>query len=65
MKKKVFEMHPELLNMGKGEEAYKALEEGLVEAWDALDPSLFKKLGESMPDRVEALYDAKGWHTKY
>jgi len=65
LKKKVLENHPELLNLGQGQDAYKALEEALIEAWAELDLSLFQKLGESMLNRVKAVYEAQGWHTKY
>ena len=65
LKKMVLQLHPELEGMGKGEEAIRALEEALVEAWDALPTSLFKQCVDSMPYQVKAVVKAKGWHTKY
>ena len=65
LKKKVLEMHPELEEMGTGENAIEALETALIEAWDALPDSLFESLLESMEKRRDAVIAAKGWHTKY
>jgi len=65
LKKKVLELHPELNNMGKGEDAIEALEQALIEAWEAIPSSLFEQLADSMPNRVAAVIKAKGWHTKY
>ena len=65
LKQYVLEHYPELSDMGSGEEAVKALARALVEAWNTLPNKLFKSLIDSMPDRVQALYKAKGWHTKY
>ena len=60
LKKGVLDKHPELNDMGKGQEAYSALGDALIEAWDDLDLDLFKSLGESVPKRVQAVIDAKG-----
>ena len=65
LKKYVLDHYPELLSMGAGEDAIAALGRALVEAWNALPDTLFTALINSMPDRVDALYKAKGWHTKY
>ena len=58
-------MYSELHDMGKKEEANKALENALVEAWEALSNSLFEQVADSMPCRVSAVIKEKGWHTKY
>ena len=65
LKKLVLNTHPELEGMGKGEEAIQALEQALIEAWNALPDSLFEQVADSMPYRVAAVVKAKGWHTKY
>ena len=66
LKKKVLELHPELeLMSGTSEKDLEALENALIEAWEALPDSLFESLVKSMPRRVKACYKAKGWHTKY
>jgi hypothetical protein len=65
LKKMVQILHPELLGMGTGEEAKKALEQALIKAWDAIPDQIFQSVIESMPKRVKALIEAEGWHTKY
>ena len=65
LKAKVLELHPELKNLGSGEEAKKALEDALIEAWDAVDERIIKSCLESMCRRRDAVIAAKGWHTKY
>jgi hypothetical protein len=65
LKKKVLQMHPELVGSGKSEEAIEALGKALIEAWDALPDSLFLSCLESMEKRRDAVLAAKGWHTKY
>ena len=37
----------------------------LPEIWDEIPSSHFEKLVQSMPDRVAAVIDAKGWYTRY
>ena len=62
----VNEMFPELLtDKSKSEHARQRLESCLQAAWDCLPQSLFDNLYQSMPDRIEAVIQAKGWHTKY
>jgi len=51
--------------MGASEDAAIALAKALMEAWNSLLDSLFHALIDSMPRRVKALYDVKGWYTKY
>lgn len=65
LKKKLEELHPELRGMGKGVEALEALQKGLLEAWDAIDESIFEGCWKSMISRCQAVIDAKGWYTKY
>ena len=65
LKKKVIELYPKLLDIGKGEDAKRALERALIKAQEALPDSLFKACLDSMPRRVEAVIKAEGWHIKY
>ncbi|KAG1795811.1 uncharacterized protein HD556DRAFT_1219161, partial [Suillus plorans] len=39
--------------------------EALVEEWGRVEEKYITKLYESMPERIKALLDAKGGHTKY
>ena len=65
LKKLVLERYPELENIGKGEEALQALQNALIEAWDALPGRLFEQVADSMLYPVAAVVKAKGWYTKY
>ena len=66
IKELVIEMYPEVIkNTSETKEARTEPEQALQSAWDALPDSLFESLIESMPRRIQALLDAKGWHTKY
>lgn len=60
------EMFPEVAaDKSESEYSRQRLESCLQSAFDTLDKSLFDKLYESMPRRIEACIAAKGWHTKY
>jgi hypothetical protein len=65
LKNHVLKLYPELTNMGTGEEDIQALERALVEAWKAIPSEIFQACIDSMPERVAAVIEAKGWHTKY
>ena len=66
LKELVTKMYPKVMkNNSESDEARTELEEALQSAWNALPDSLFEGLVESMPRRIQALLDAKGWHTKY
>jgi transposase len=65
LKNKVLELHPELELMGGGEEVKEALENALIEAWEAIDVSIIETCLNSMCRRRDAVLKAKGWHTKY
>ena len=41
------------------------LAEWLPKAWDRLDNVSLKKLARSMRDRWQAVYEAKGYQTRY
>ena len=66
LKEKVIEMFPDLQNSYRAREVtIKAIKEALKEAQDTLPDLLFDSLLESMPARIQACIDTKGWHTKY
>lgn len=65
LKEQVLLQHPELSDMGDTNEAFQALGDALIEAWEALPNNLFESLGESMQNRVKAVITSRGWHTKY
>jgi hypothetical protein len=50
---------------GKSEEDLERLGSAIQACWDMIPKEFFDTLYQSMPRRVEACYQAKGWHTKY
>jgi hypothetical protein len=66
LEQKVCEMFPDIWNYKSDEVAkLRVMEVALRMAWDALPDSLFESLVDSMPCRIKACIEAKGWHTKY
>jgi len=66
LKKRVFEMFPEIAkDRSESEHSRQLLESALQAAWDTIDKASFDCLYKSMPDRIEACIKAGGWHTKY
>jgi hypothetical protein len=66
LKALALKMFPDIMDgSGDSEEQIQKIEECLQVAWKALPDSLFDSLIESMPRRVAACIEAKGWHTKY
>jgi transposase len=66
LKEWVYDHYPELLNMtGIGDNFKIAMVDALKEAWNAIEEDFLDKLVRSMKRRVQAVYDAEGWYTKY
>jgi hypothetical protein len=51
--------------MGDSEQAIEALENALVDAWEAIDTKIIEACMKSMCRRRDVVLKAKGWHTKY
>lgn len=58
-------LHPELSDMPKNNQSLQRLCEAAVEVWEQFEVELLDQLVESMPRRIEAIVNAKGWYTKY
>ena len=66
LKQKLHKQYPDIANTPGGPDAVRArLVEVLPKVWDTLPEQLFDNLYRSMPDRVAAVIDAKGWYTRY
>ena len=62
----VYKHHPELRRMTAGDEkVMNAIIDAVIEAWEALDEEFLWSLIKSMPQRVQAVIQAKGGYTKY
>lgn len=47
-------------------DAYKTFDDfkaAILERWEQLEIPMIRKLIDTMPRRVQAVIDAKGWHT--
>jgi len=49
----------------KNEDSLEELIKSAKEVWDSLEQLLINDLIDSMPRRVVAVIEAKGWYTKY
>jgi len=58
--------YPDLINYPGGPNKVKAkLAEVLSLCWEKIPPKQFEALWRSMPSRIQALIDVKGWYTCY
>jgi transposase len=65
LKLKLFELHPELVDMGQSEGDWDFFKACMCEAWDALDQRKIDSLISSVPRRIAAVKRAKGYYTRY
>jgi len=65
LKQRVNKLHPEFDTMADSAEEWEAFEIGLQEAWALIPDKLIKRLIMSMPRRLAALRQARGYQTKY
>ena len=65
LKELLYTHHPELLELGKGEDARRAITTALIEVWKEIGRDLMDSLIDSMTTRVNALLEAKGWYTRF
>ena len=65
MKAEIYKLHPELKFVDDTEETLRALIEAAKEAWNSIEDRILYNLSVTMPHRVQAVINAKGWYTKY
>ena len=65
LKQKLHKLHPEFDYMSDSQASWEAFELGLHEAWAAIPDSLIRRLITSMPRRLDAVRQAKGYQTRY
>jgi transposase len=65
MKQWIDKQYPQLKDLGESQAAYDELARVIVEAWEAMAQDRIDSLIKSMDNRVNAVLQAKGWHTKY
>jgi transposase len=65
LKKTIIEIHPDLRDDGWDENSQERFCDAAIEAWDAIPQDWIDTIILSMPQRLEAVRKARGWHTKY
>ena len=65
LKKHLFQQYPELALLGQSEVDILRMKDIARNAWHELPQDYFRALIDSMPRRITAVIEAKGWHTKY
>ena len=65
MKEWICEHYPDFHEMGKTEEAYQRFYQAINEAWEVIPQEKINSLIRTMDNRINAVQQAKGWHTKY
>ena len=65
LKELLYNRHPELFDLGKGDEVREAMIKALVEVWKEVGRQLMDDLIDSMTTRVNAVLEAKGWYTRF
>lgn len=65
LKKKLDQLHPFLYLEGKSQGDWSQFEGAIQEAWSAIPQRTIDSLINSMPRRIEAIYQARGLYTKY
>jgi transposase len=65
LKRKVYELRPDLEHMGRSEAEIEVFFNVIQEAWAALPNELLHRLIISMGDRLREVERSNGWYTKY
>lgn len=66
LKRRLHQQYPGIADTRGGPKAVKKrLREVLPLVWETIPPEFFEKLWRSMPHRVAAVIEAKGWYTRY
>ncbi len=65
LKKKLIELYPRLLMVGRSQINWTEFYEAIGAACWAIPQAMIDTLINSMPRRIEAVYRARGWYTKY
>lgn len=65
LKEWVCEHYPDLKDMGTSQAAYQRLYTALQEGWEDIPQKKIDHLIKTMDERVEAIRQAKGWHSRF
>jgi len=66
MKCKLHRMYPDVVNLqGSPQTMQRRLAAILPQVWEEIRERYFETILDSMPERVQAVIDARGWYTRY
>lgn len=65
LKAKIYELRPDLRHMNNNNTTKEILIATAQQAWQEIDIRHLQHLSETMPNRVEAIIEARGWYTPY
>jgi DDE superfamily endonuclease len=65
LKQWIHEHYPDLVDMGKSEQAYQRLFQAIRKGWEAIGQEAINDLIKSMDTRVNAVIHAEGWYTRF
>lgn len=63
LKAKIYELRPDLRHMNNNNTTKEILIATAQQAWQEIDIRHLQHLSETMPNRVEAIIEARGWYT--
>lgn len=61
----IYKLYPDLDVTTNKDDALNALDKALVHSWNQIPQRIMDRLVESMPRRVVAVIEARGWQTSY
>lgn len=65
LKERICSRYPDLATLPVTKEALETLITAAQEVWADIEDEVFENLINSMPGRIQSLYDANGYYTKY
>lgn len=65
IKEEIYKLYPELAHTDDSEATRQLLIQAAKEAWQAIEQRILVRLSQTMPHRVKAVIEARGWYTKY
>lgn len=65
LKEGICKKYPELSTMKKNSTSLEALRKAAEVVWEGLEEEVLERLILSMPRRLEAIVESKGWYSKY
>jgi transposase len=65
LKAEIYKRRPDLADLPKTDQSLQELITTAIMVWEDLGEAIINKVIQSMPRRLQAVIDARGWYTKY